>query len=278
MSLRFLAPMLLGAFALAACGSGGVATTPAATAPPAPTTASSNAIASSGATAAVPPLGALTAGSIVLPAVTVGSGASLTLTAAVGASSTQSLARRDAASIVNPSAFAQFTITANAPVTFAGAFVATIAFTGGPATYFGTFEDQNGALSSSPQMTATGTAYTFTSPSGTYSLVAGQSLSFSFSASQTANAPMPSALVFGATSLTFLTTGAAAAQTDTVTEANHSDGFLVSSENPAIATATINGGTITVTPVGVGTTSLDVAGGAAGKISVTVTTSPVTIQ
>ena len=270
--LRLLVPLLGAALFLGACGGGSVATTPIAS----NTVASGSGTTTSSAQVAVPPIGALSAGLVTLPAVTSGSGASLSVRTSIGASSTQSADRRGAQSIANSTSFAQVTITANQAVTFTGAFTAAITYVGGPGTYFGTFQDQNGNLSSTPSMTATGSAYSLTSPSGTYTLAAGQSVSFSFSASQTANAAGP--LVFGAAALSFTTTGAAAAQTDTVTETNYTGAFTVSSENAAVATTSISGGTITVTPVGPGTTSIDVAGGASAKISITVTTSPVTIQ
>jgi lysozyme len=271
--LRLLVPLLSAAFLLGACGgSGNVSTTP----------VTSNSVAAGSGTAtssgqvAVPPVGPLSAGSITLPVVTAGSGATLTVRTSVGASSTQSADRRAAQSITNSTSFAQVTITANEAVTFTGAFTAAITYAGGPTTYFGTFQDNNGNLTSTPSLTSTGSAYAFTSPSGTYTLAAGQSVSFSFSSSETTNAAGP--LKFGSPALTFVTTGATATQTDTVSESNYTGAFTVTSENVAIATATVSGGTITVTPVGAGTTSIDVAGATSGKISITVTTSPVTIQ
>jgi hypothetical protein len=270
--LRLLVPLLGAALVLGACGGGSVATTPLAS----NSIANGSGSAASNAQIAVPSVGALSAGTITLPAVTSGSGATMSVRTTIGSSSTQSAVRRSAQSIANSTAFAQVTITANQAVTFTGAFTAAITYVGGPTTYFGTFQDQNGNLSSTPSMTATGSAYSLTSPSGTYALAAGQSVSFSFATAQTPNAAGP--LVFGASALSFTTIGTAAAQTDTVTETNFTGAFTVTSENAAVATASVSGGTITVTPVGPGTTSIDVTGGASAKISITVTTSPVTIQ
>lgn len=239
------------------------------------TNQTSSATATSNAQVVLPALGALSGGTVTLPVVTSGSQSRLRIQTLVGASATQSAARRGAQSIANSTAFAEVIITAQDPVTFTGTFTATITYVGGPLTYFGTFEDPNGNLTSTPQQTASGTTYTLTSPSGTYTMAAGQSVAFDF-----ASAPgAASALVFTPPSLSFTNIGAPAAQTVTVSEANYSGAFTATSENAAVATATISGATITVTPVAAGTTSIDIAGGTAtGKISITVTTSPVTIQ
>ena len=273
--LRLLVPLLATAIALGSCAGGSTTAVP----PGFAQTASGTGTATSGAQVAVPPVGALTAGSVTLPAVTSGSGSSLSVKTSIGGSATFSSDRRGADSISNSTAFAEVTITANGPVTFTGAFTATITYVGGPTTYFGTFEDPAGNLTSTPQQSATGTTYSLTSPIATYTMAAGQSVSFDFAKAQTTNATViAGALVFGSPALSFTTTGASAAQTDTVTEPNYTGTFTATSENAAIATASVSGGTITVTPVAPGTTSIDVTGAAAGKISVTVTTSPVTIQ
>ena len=273
--LRLLVPLLATAIALGSCAGGSTTAVP----PGFAQTASGTGTANSNAQVAVPPVGALTAGSVTLPAVTSGAGSSLSVKTSIGGSATFSSDRRGADSISNSTAFAEVTITANAPVTFTGAFTATITFVGGPTTYFGTFQDPAGNLTGTPQQTATGTTYTLTSPIATYTMAAGQSVSFDFATTKTANAPtVAGALVFGSPSLSFTTTGTAAAQTDTVTESNFAGTFTAISEDVTIATVGISGGTITVTPVKAGTTSIDVTGGTTGKITVTVTTSPVTVQ
>ncbi len=187
-----------------------------------------------------------------------------------GASATQSAAR-NTASIADASAFAEVILTANAAVTFSGTIAVTITYAGGPATYVGTFQDPAGKLTSSAPQTSTGSVYTATSPSGTYTLAAGGSIAFDFATS----APV---LVFGSPALSFITTGAAAAQTDTVSYPGYTGAYTATSENAAVATASISGGTVTVTPAGPGTTSIDVTGATTGKISITVTTTPVTVN
>lgn len=182
LSVRFFAPLVAGAFVLGGCAAGSSTAIP----PSAATTASTSTAASSATQITLQPVGALSAGSVTLPTVTAGSGTTLSVKTSIGASAVQDLTRRGAQSVANATAFAQVTITADGPVTFTGAFTATITYAGGPATYFGTFQDQNGTLSSSPQLTAAGTTYTLSSPAGTYTLAAGQSVSFSFSAAKTA--------------------------------------------------------------------------------------------
>ena len=137
---RLWAPLIAALAVLSACGGGGVNTTPLA-----PPSANGSGTATSNAQVAVPPTGSLSAGTVTLPTVTAGSGASLSIKTTVGSAATSST-ERTAESITNATAFAEVTITANTAVTFTGAFVATITYTGGPTTYYGTFQDQNGNL------------------------------------------------------------------------------------------------------------------------------------
>lgn len=179
---RLWAPLIAALFVLSACGGGGVNTTPLA-----PPSANGSGTATSNAQVTVPPTGSLSAGTVTLPTVTAGSGASLLIKTTVGSAATSST-ERTAESITNATAFAEVTITANTAVTFTGAFVATITYAGGPTTYYGTFQDQNGNLSTTAPQTVSGTTYTLTSPSATYVLASGQSVTFDFAASQTPGA------------------------------------------------------------------------------------------
>jgi hypothetical protein len=178
---RLWAPLIAALLLLSGCG-GAVNTTPLT-----PQPANGSGTATSNAQVTVPPAGALSAGTVTLPTVTAGSGASLSIRTMVGSAATSST-ERTAESITNSTAFAEVVITANSAVTFTGAFVASITYAGGPTTYYGTFQDQNGNLSTTPSQTASGTTYTLTSPSGTYVLAAGQSVTFDFAASQTPGA------------------------------------------------------------------------------------------
>jgi streptogramin lyase len=69
------------------------------------------------------------------------------------------------------------------------------------------------------------------------------------------------ALVASPSSLAFTNVGAAFNQSVSVSEAAYAGPFLVQSINNAVATASVSGSTITVTPVGSGATTMRVTGG-----------------
>ena len=256
----------------------------------------------SGELVALAPNGPVVGGTLTLPTVTAGANSPLLVTTSVGTAALQSVVRRGAQSIPNPTAFAEVTITAIRPVTFVGAFTINLTYPGGPGQYFSAFQDHGGVDTFGPISLVMNSVYTATSPAGTYAMAAGQSVSFDFSIAPAPLPPTPTPaptggptsgpttgpttapttivgpLVLTPSSLSFTSTGAAAAQTSTVTESGYAGAFTVSSENPAVATVSISGSLITVTPTGPGTAFIDVRGGLPGRITVTVTITPVTIN
>jgi sugar lactone lactonase YvrE len=86
-------------------------------------------------------------------------------------------------------------------------------------------------------------------------------------------------LVVSPASLAFNNVGAAYSQTVSVSEPGYGGTFAISGINSLVATASISGSSITVTPVSAGNTSLHVAGGNAYlDIPIGVTVSEITIQ
>jgi hypothetical protein len=153
-----------------------------------------------------------------------------------------------------------------------------------------TDSDGSGATSVSPSTLGSGAetfTYTGQSISGSISLTAtaknaGGTTVASASTSVAFAAPPIGSISANPTSLAFLNTGSAYAQTVTVSQSNYSGAFTATTSGGTTGAVTTNvsGSVVTVTPQEAGTTSVVIAGGSGNTITipVTVTVSTLTIH
>lgn len=287
---------LVSALALAACGGGGgtgttppVATkatptpTPSPTptptpTPPPPTTTQSGTVSASGTQVQLDPINTGVSASLSLPGATSGAGATISASLSAGPPPNVTAPQRRRATANTHTGVAYLSLTTNQDVTLSGSV--SITFHTGTGTqqyflagYFGQLGWLYDALG--PAAPDSSGNVTFTTPSQSTTIPANTTIVFALTIDT------PGTLTVSPQSLTFSSIGAGSGQALYPQEQGYGAQFQgTSADSNVVKVQQGDAGSLWVTPVGAGTTTITVTDvyGQTVSVPVTVTSTPVTIQ